>query len=145
MGMTRKRVWITVGAGLVTVALFAWATSMLVGMAVAAPPPLTGDRASDATCEAAVSPWIVDGVPSKATFATMTGPERRDMAREIESAARDASVVEIRDAANRLVSSSTVAGTGLMGQFAFFGQFAALAEACTSHGWDARKAGLVSE
>jgi hypothetical protein len=114
-------------------------------------PSLTGDRASDEVCAAAVSAFVVDGKPIVSKMFGMTPEERRELSEAIESPMRDATITDITDAATGVLAGLTVAGNagagagfaGIFAQAAFAGKLTELNQACRAHGWTPQKAGLL--
>jgi hypothetical protein len=137
----RKWVLVSVLAGVVVLGAYAWAFTSIMDVFK---PSITGDRATDATCAAAFSPFIVDGQPVIAgKFTGMTSDERREMARQIEVHYRDVKYVDVRDGAQNVLGSLALAGDGgLFGTLGLVHAYGALGSACSAHGWDAKKAGL---
>lgn len=144
--------WVIVGVSaiLCVVALGAY-TYAFTPWGDAFKPSLTGDRASDEVCAAAVSAFVVDGKPMVSKMFAMTPEERRAMSEAIESPMRDASIADITDAAAGVLAGLTVAGNagagagigGIFAQAAFAGKLTELSQACQAHGWTPQKAGLL--
>lgn len=137
----KKWAIIAVSAVLCVVALGAYTYSYTSALDVLKP-SLTGDPAADATCAAAVAPFIEDGDPQSGKIIGMSLEERQEVATNLQRASEDVRIPEIKSAATALLGGLAMQDAGLFGKIGFAQAYVGMANACTSNGWDAKKAGL---
>lgn len=138
--VNRVAVW-----SVVAVVVMVLAGSAGVGLWLRAQPdPLTGDVYADRACAAGMTNLIDDqGRPTKERFLMMDETTQREWVSGIVEESRYSELPEIRAAGEQLALATRV--DGLVGFAAFAQAFGAFADACSSNGWTACKAGLITE
>lgn len=138
----RVAIWATVAVVLVVIAGSAGAGLWLRSQ----PEPLTGDYYADRACAAAMTNLIDEqGRPTAGKFMMMDDATQREWVSGIVEQSQYSELPEIKSAGEQLAFSTRADGSSMLGIASFARAFGAFADACTSNGWTACAAGLITE
>lgn len=136
-----------------------WATVAVVAVVVlgsagvglwlrSEPDPLTGDYYADRACAAAVVSPLLDvgsGRPTIEKFMMMDQDTRREWVAGVVDESQYSELPEIQAAGSQLALSVQVSDGSPMAAVMFMNAVGSMADACSSNGWTACAAGLITE